>query len=330
MEYRRLGRSEGKVSAVALGAWAIGGWLWGGMDDAKAVAGIQKAIDLGMTTIDTAAVYGFGHSEEIVGRAIAGRRDKIQILTKFGLRWDLAKGTQYFDTTRPDGQPVRLYKYGGAESVAEECEQSLRRLGVEAIDLYQHHWPDPSTPVEETMEACAKLLKAGKIRAVGVSNYSPELMERAQRVVPLASDQPPYSMVRRGVEADVLPWCIEHKVGVLVYSPLQNGILSGRVTMDREFPPDDLRSRNPYYKKENRRRILGFLEKIRPIAETHGASLAQLVINWTIHRPGVTAALVGVRNPQQAEENARAAAFRLTAEETSEINARLNALELEL
>ncbi len=330
MQLRPLGSSNVHVTPVALGAWAIGGWLWGGTDDAKAVAGIQRAIDLGMTTLDTAAMYGMGHSERIVGEAVRGRRDKVQVLTKFGLRWDLAKGTEYFDTTDADGRPLKVYKYGGAESVREECDRSLRRLGVDVLDLYQHHWPDPSTPIEETMGACARLQEQGKIRAVGVSNYTPEMMDEARKIVPLASNQPPYSMLRRDIEADVVPYCREHGIGILVYSPLQQGLLTGKVTMDREFPADDLRSRNRYFQPENRRRVLEFLDAIRPIAEAHGATLAQLVINWTIHRPGITAALVGVRNPQQAEENAGAAAFTLTSEETARINARLDALELEL
>jgi aryl-alcohol dehydrogenase-like predicted oxidoreductase len=331
MQYRRLGTSSVKVSQVALGAWAIGGWLWGGTDDAKATAGIQRAVDLGMTTIDTAPVYGFGHSEEIVGEAVRGRRDRVQLLTKFGLRWDLGDaGKEHFNTEDLRGRPVQIRQYAAKASVIEECERSLRRLGTDYIDLYQQHWPDPTTPVEETMEACAELLKAGKVRAVGVSNYTPELMEQAKRVVPLASDQPPYSMLRRGIEADVVPWCLRNRVGILAYSPLQNGILSGRVPMDRAFPPTDLRSRSKFYLPENRRRILEFLDSLLPIAAAHGATLAQVVINWTIHRPGITAALAGVRNPSQAEENARAAEFALTAEQTRTINERLDALKLDL
>jgi aryl-alcohol dehydrogenase-like predicted oxidoreductase len=331
MKYRQLGASSVNVSEVALGAWAIGGWLWGGTDDAKAIAGIQRAVDLGMTTIDTAPVYGFGHSEEIVGRAIRGRREKVQILTKFGLRWDLAgAGKEHFNSEDLQGRPVHIRQYAARASVMEECDRSLKRLGTDHIDLYQQHWPDPTTPVEETMAACATLLEQGKIRAVGVSNYTPELMERAIKVVPLASDQPPYSMLRRGIEADVVPWCVKHKVGILAYSPLQNGILTGRVPMDRAFPATDLRSRSKFYLPENRRRILEFLDAVRPIAAAHGATLAQLVINWTIRRPGITAALVGVRNPAQAEENTRAAEFELTDEETRRVNEQVESLRLEL
>lgn len=333
MKLRRLGTSDVEVTPVALGAWAIGGWLWGGTDDEAAVAGVQKAIDLGMTTIDTAPVYGFGHSEDVVGQAIAGRQGEVRILTKFGLRWDLppGEGVGHFDTQDLDGHPIRVSKYATADSVIAECEASLKRLGVDCIDLYQHHWPDPARPVEETMGACAKLLEQGKIRAVGVSNYTPEMMDEARKVVPLAASQPPYSMVRRGIEADVIPYCMAKGIGILAYSPLQNGILTGKVTMDRAFPDTDLRSRSPYYRPANRKAILAFLDTcVRPIAEAHDATLAQVVINWTMHRPGITCALVGVRNPEQAEDNAGAAAFTLTDDETRRINTALDALTLEL
>ncbi|MFO8015142.1 MAG: aldo/keto reductase [Phycisphaerae bacterium] len=335
METRRLGTSDVQVTPVALGAWAIGGWMWGGTDEEDALAALAKAIDLGMTTIDTAPAYGFGHSERIVGRAIQGRRDQVRILTKFGIRWDLdpaeGKGTRFFDTKDLEGNPVTLVKYGGRESVIAECEASLERLGVETIDLFQHHWPDANTPIAETMEACAALLEQGKIRAVGVSNYSPEQMEEARQVVPLASDQPPYSMLRRDIEDDVVPYCREHDVGILAYSPLQNGILSGKVTMDRTFPDDDLRAHDPYYKQENRKRILDFLEEtIRPIADRHEATIAQVVIAWTIRRPGITCALVGCRKPEHADDNARAAEIELTGEEMQRIADELDGLTLEV
>lgn len=330
MEYRELGAGGLKVPVVCVGAWAAGGWLWGGTDDEAALAAISRAIDLGMTAIDTAPVYGFGHSEELVGQAIRGRRDRVQILTKFGLRWDLAKGTQHFETQDLEGRPVTIYKYASRQSVLEECERSLRRLGIDCIDLYQHHWPDESTPIEETMDACAQLLKQGKVRAVGVSNYTVEMLERARKVVPLASDQPPYSMLRRDIERDVVPYCLRHGIGILAYSPLQNGILTGRVTMERQFPATDLRSRSRYYTPENRRRVLEFLDRLRPIAEAHRATLAQVVINWTIHRPGITAALVGVRKVEHAEEAAGAANFTLSAKETRQIDALLETLTLTL
>ena len=187
MEYRTLGKSDVKVTTVALGAWAIGGWLWGGTDDKAALEGIARAIDLGMTTIDTAAVYGFGHSEKIVGQAIRGKRQKVQVLTKFGQRWDTDQGTHTFQTQDNEGRPITIHRHASKKGVLYECENSLKRLGIDCIDLYQHHWPDPDTPIEETMDACAALLKQGKIRAVGVSNYTVPMMEEAMKVVPLAS-----------------------------------------------------------------------------------------------------------------------------------------------
>jgi aryl-alcohol dehydrogenase-like predicted oxidoreductase len=329
MELRTLGKSEVKITPVALGAWAIGGWLWGGTDDKAALEGIARAVDLGMTTLDTAAVYGFGHSEKLVGQAIRGRRDKVQILTKFGQRWDTDKGSHTFDTQDNEGRPITIHRHAPREGVFYECEQSLKRLGIDCIDLYQHHWPDPDTPIEETMDACRTLLKQGKIRAVGVSNYTVAMLEEAMKVVPLASVQPPYSMLRRDIEADLVPWCLKHGVGILAYSPLQNGILTGAVTMDRKFPPTDLRSRNKFYLPENRRRILAFLEKLKPIATRHKATLGQVVIRWTIQQPGITCALVGVRSAPQAEENAGAMGFALSTQEIAEINGPLAELKLE-
>jgi aryl-alcohol dehydrogenase-like predicted oxidoreductase len=329
MDYRTLGTSNVKVTPVALGAWAIGGWLWGGTDDKAALAGIARAIDLGMTTIDTAAVYGFGHSEKIVGQAIKGRRDEVQILTKFGQRWDTDKGSHIFQSQDNEGRPITIHRHAPREGVFYECENSLKRMGIDCVDLYQHHWPDPDTPIAETMEACATLLKQGKIRAVGVSNYTPAMLDEAIKVVPLASVQPPYSMLRRDIEADLVPWCLKHKVGILAYSPLQNGILTGKVPLDRKFPPTDLRSRSKFYTPENRKRINDFLKQLEPIAAKHKATVGQVVINWTIQQPGITTALVGVRNPAQAEENAGAVAFTLTAAETREIDAKVEALKLE-
>ena len=329
MEYRQLGGSSVKVSAVTLGTWAIGGWMWGGSDERAAVSAIQKAVDLGMTSIDTAPMYGFGLSEELVGKALKGRRDKAQILTKYAMRWDADEGHFWFETQMPDGRKVKVYLNAKKHSIIEECERSLKRLQTDCIDLYQCHWRDITTPVEESMEAIAQLLKQGKIRAAGVSNFSPEDMEAAARVVPVASDQPPYSMVRRDIEADVLPYCRKRNIGVIVYSSMQLGLLSGTLTMDRQFPKDDQRAGSPYFKPANRKKVIEFLATIRPIAEVHRATVSQLVINWTIHRPGITSALVGARTPEQVTENAGAAAFRLTPAETKQIDTLLDGLKLE-
>ena len=331
MEYRPLGDSDVRVSVITFGAWAIGGWMWGGTDETAAVAAIRRAVDLGMTTIDTAAAYGYGLSEELVGRAISGvPRDRVQILTKFGLRWDVEDGEYFFTWAEPDGRERRIFRNARAASVIEECERSLKRLGVDVIDLFQCHWRDHTTPVEETMEACQRLIDAGKIRAAGVSNFTVDELAACRAVLPIASDQPSFSMVNRKIEADVLPWCRKHGVGVVVYSPLQKGLLTGKIKPGHEFAPGDHRADDPYFRPENVRRVNAALDRMRPIAEAHGATLAQLAIAWTIRRPGITAALVGARNPRQAEENARAAELALTTDEIAAIAAVLDDLELDL
>ncbi len=321
MELRQLGSSDVKITSITLGAWAIGGWMWGGQDEADAIAAIDASIDCGITSIDTAAIYGYGASETIVGKAVAAKRDQVQLLTKFGLRWDSTEGKLSFKwADTPGGLERSIYNNARADSIIYECEQSLKRLRTDYIDVYQCHWPDPTTPVEESMSAIDKLLKDGKIRAAGVSNFTAEEIEAACTVVALASNQPPYSMINRYIESDVLAYCCEHNISTIAYSPLQRGLLTGKVTMDRKFPQTDHRSTNAFFKPENRQKVLGLLEQLRPIADAHDATLAQLVINWTIHRPGITAALVGARNAQQAKENADAAGFELTTAETSTIN----------
>lgn len=330
MEYRQLGTSDVHVSVVTFGAWAIGGWMWGGQDEAEALAAIETSIDVGATSIDTAAVYGYGASEKLVGKAIAGKRDKVQILTKFGLRWDSDQGVSAFQWTDPQTGTKTIYANSRKESVVHECEQSLKRLGTDYIDLYQCHRRDESTPIAETMEAMERLITSGKIRAAGVSNYNVEDLAAANQIVPLASDQPPYSMINRGVEADVLPWCRNNNVGVVVYSPLQRGLLTGKITEDYKFNEGDHRANSAFFQPENVRQINAFLAKIKPIAEAHNATLGQLAINWTICRPGVTAALVGARNSRQAAENAKAADFRLSADEISQIDALLDELQLDV
>lgn len=330
MERRRLGESGVEVTTVTFGAWAIGGLMWGGTDDEAAVEAIQRGIELGVTSIDTAPVYGFGHSEEVVGRAIAGRREEVQLLTKFGMSWEGEEGTFFLETLDTSGRPVRIYRNGRKRRVTAECEQSLRRLGTDVIDVYQQHWPDPSTPVEETCEALAQLLEQGKIRAAAVCNYSVDLLDRARTVVPIASDQVPYSMVNRAIEQDLVPYCRQRGVGILAYSPLQRGLLTGKVPPEREFPTTDHRHANPYFTPENRRRVLGLLQQFQPIADAHGATLAQLVIAWTIARPGITAALVGARNRAQVEENVRGAELSLSTEEMARIDEALEGFALAL
>lgn len=326
MEYARLGTSDVEISKVMLGAWAIGGWKWGGADDEESVAAIREAIKIGMTTIDTAPIYGFGHSERIVGEAIRGRRDEVIIATKCGLRWDGEEGQHFFDHQRPSGEPVHVYRNLKRDAILEEIDQSLERLGVDSVDLYQCHWPDSTTPIPETMEALNRILEEGKARAVGVSNFPPEMIAEARQHCPIASDQPLYNMLDREAEDKLLPYCAENGVGVVVYSPMHQGLLTGKVTMDREFEGDDIRKDKPWFRAENRRRALEFLDKVRPIAESHGKTLAQAAINWCLCQRGITAAIVGARRPEQVRENAGGAGWRLTDEELTAIRGWLEEL----
>ncbi len=330
MEYRKLGKSEVSVTSITFGAWAIGGWMWGGADDKDAVDAMETAIDHGVTSIDTAPVYGFGHSEKLVGKAIKGKRDKVQILTKYGMRWTGNKGQFYFKSKNNEGQPVDIYRYSGKESIIKECEESLKRLGTDYIDLYQAHWPDKTTPVEETMEAIEKLLSQGKIKAAGVCNYSVELLDRANNALIQAVDQVPYSMVQRNIENDLVPYCIQNNIGILAYSPLQRGLLTGKITEDYKFGPGDSRPATAHFRKANIKNVNQFLKEIKPIADGHDATLAQLALNWTIHQPGISAALAGARNAQQVKDNVGAIQFTLTEEEMNIINQKIEALELDL
>ncbi|HVU95899.1 MAG TPA: aldo/keto reductase [Puia sp.] len=330
MEYRQLGESGVSASVITFGAWAIGGWMWGGSERSDAVAAIRASYDEGVTSIDTAAVYGQGLSEEIVGEALQGiPRDRVQVMTKFGMRWDLARGDFAFKSQDNAGRPLDIYKYGGRESIIKECEDSLRRLRTDYIDVYQQHWPDVTTPIAETMEALAELQKAGKIRAAGVSNYDVAQMREAEKTIRLASDQVPYSMVRRDIEKELVPYCLEHKKAILAYSPLQRGLLSGKIRPGHRFNEGDNRGDSKYYQGESLNRINAFLDQLRPLAEAKGSTLAQLVIRWTIQRPGITIALVGARDAAQAVQNARASRVELTAEEIAFIDNTLAALKLD-
>lgn len=319
MNPRQLGTSDVRVTPIIFGAWAIGGWMWGGNDDNEAIEAIQASIDAGVNMIDTAAIYGMGHSEKLVGQAIKGRRQKVVIATKCGMRWNTDEGSDPWPQKDNQGRDIIIRKNARPESIAYECEQSLQRLGVDVIDLYQIHWPDTSTKVEDSIAAMLKLKEQGKIRAIGVSNYDVEWLSKAMKVAPIASLQPPFSVIQRGIEKELLPFCREHHVGVIVYSPLERGLLTGKVTPERQFPPTDHRSRHRFFSVENRKRVLASLEKIRPIADAHGASFTQVMINWTFSQPGITAALVGARNAEQARHNAGAMNFSLSTDEVSQI-----------
>jgi aryl-alcohol dehydrogenase-like predicted oxidoreductase len=326
---KNLGNSDVKVTPLAFGAWAIGGWMWGGADDKEAIQAIHASLDMGITTIDTAPVYGFGKSEELVGQALEGiARDKYQILTKYGMNWRTDEGEYFFDSADNDGKPLKLYKFSGGQSVIQECEDSLRRLKTDYIDLFQIHWPDATTPISETMEAIATLLKQGKIRAAGVCNYNTNQIDEALETVQLASNQVPYSMVHRNIERDVLPQAISKGMSIIPYSPLQRGLLTGKIKRDHKFGPGDTRETNRYYKPENIDRINAFLETIKPIADGYKVTLAQLVINWTTRQPAMDCVLVGARDPKQVKENIGALSFKLKDSEIALI--RKHAEELQL
>jgi aryl-alcohol dehydrogenase-like predicted oxidoreductase len=329
MEYRKLGDTQLAVSAITFGAWAAGGWMWGGNDDKEAVDAMKTAYDLGVTTIDTAPIYGMGKSEELVGQAIKGiPRDKVQILTKFGMRWDDNKGSLFFKSKDNSGKEVDIYKYSGKSSVIKECEDSLKRLGTDYIDLYQIHWHDATTPIEETMEALARLKEQGKIREAGVSNYTSAQMAIAEKVIKLASNQVPFSMVNRGIEDELIPYCIENRKGILAYSPLERGLLTGKMKSGQDFGEGDHRAGVKFFKDANIENTNSFLAKIKHLADEKNATLGQLVIRWTIEHPGITVALVGARNAAQSKQNAQAIDIHLSGEEIEYINNQLSDLKI--
>jgi aryl-alcohol dehydrogenase-like predicted oxidoreductase len=330
MEYKELGKTGIKISNITFGAWAIGGWLWGGADEDDAIKAMERSFDLGMTTIDTAPAYGFGLSEKLVGRVIKGRRDKFQVFTKYGLRWDTDEGEFYFVTEDKDGKKLKMHKYASKDSVILECENSLRRLGADYIDLYQIHWPDNSTPIEDTMEGVSRLLEQGKIVSAGVCNYSVEQMQEAGKYIDILTNQVPYSMVKRDIEKEIIPYCLENGKGILPYSPLQRGVLTGKIDNNYKFNKGDNRPDTPYYKSPNLSRINRFLSELKPIAEVYDATISQLVIHWTIRQPAMLSVLVGARNVQQVEENVKAADLNIETTHLNEINERLEALVIDL
>lgn len=327
MEYRKLANTDLELSVITFGSWAAGGWMWGATNRQDAVNAIRAAYNEGVTSIDTAPIYGQGTSEEIVGQAIEGiKRDKVQILTKYGMRWDLAKGDFAFKSQDNDGHPIDIYKYAGKESIIKECEDSLRRLKTDYIDLYQIHWPDTTTPMSETFEAVERLIEQGKVRYAGVCNYDDHLLAEADQYISWVSDQIPFSMVNRETEKKTIPWCVQHGKSVLAYSPLERGLLTGKMTPNHKFAPGDHRAHHPFFTAESILRTNAFLEKIRPLAHEKGASLSQLVLRWTIDHPGITIALVGARNPEQAVSNAHTTHIILKRDEMDFINKQLEVL----
>jgi methylglyoxal reductase len=314
MQYKKLGKSGIEASVVGLGTWVTGGGVVWGADpnDAESIRAIHASIDLGINLIDTAPAYGFGRSEEVLGKAVAGRRDKVVLATKCGLWWDDARGSFF---TEFDGKS--LYRSLRPDTIRIEVENSLRRLGTDRIDLYQTHWPsmDPDkTPIADTMACLMKLKEQGKIRAIGVSNVSMEELAENAKSGDLSSDQFRYSILHRAPEKDILPWCAKHGVATLTYMSLEQGLLTGKVGMDRVFDKGEWRSNetwNPWFKLENRPRILNMLEGWKDLTAKQGCTVAQLVIAWTLAQPGVTHVLCGARTMAQAVDNAKAGSLNV-------------------
>ena len=315
---RRLGTSGPEITTVGFGAWAVGGagwsFAWGEQDDAQSIAAIRHAVARGVSWIDTAAVYGLGHSEEVVGRAIADipRTERPLVFTKCGLRWNPADP---MEVAVRDSSPAR---------VREECEASLRRLGVEAIDLHQFHWPDQvGTPLEESWGAMMRLQDEGKVRFIGVSNYDARLLAGCAKLRHVQSLQPPFSMIRRDVAASEIPWCVANGTGVIVYSPMQSGILTDGFSVERvaALPADDWRRRGPHFQEPNLGRNLALRDALRPLAAKHGVSVAAVAVAWAIAWPGVTGAIVGARSPQQVDGWIAAAGLRLDADDLASVAA---------
>jgi aryl-alcohol dehydrogenase-like predicted oxidoreductase len=308
---RTLGNSDLQLTSIGFGAWAIGGgdwqYAWGPQDDTESISAIHRALDLGVNWIDTAAVYGLGHSEEMVARAVKTSSHKPHIFTKCSLRW-------YKDRS--------IYNSLSAASVAEELEGSLRRLGVDTIDLYQVHWPNPEGEIEEGWEVLARLREQGKIRWIGVSNFSVEQMKRAQKIAPVTSLQPPYSMLRRAIEKEILPFTLANGIGVINYSPMLSGMLTGKMTAARvaAMPADDWRKKAPEFNEPRLSANLRLVELLREIGSAHGVTPGVVAVAWTLHHPAITAAIVGGRSAKQVEELAPALQFRLGEEEFEKIN----------
>jgi aryl-alcohol dehydrogenase-like predicted oxidoreductase len=325
MQLRKLGDSGIDASVIAFGAWAIGGWMWGGADEKDAIDAIHAALDNGINLIDTAPIYGFGHSEKVVGKALKGGwRDRAVIASKCGLVWEGSEGSHEFDSSEAiiDGDPrskYHVYRFLGAKSVRREVENSLKRLGVEVIDVMQTHWQDSTTPISETAGELLKLKKEGKIRAIGCSNATPGQMDEYRAAAPLDVDQEKYSMLDRAPEKTNLPYCARNNVAFFAYSPLAQGLLAGAIGPDRKFADSDQRARDARYGVANRKRILAFLEDIKPVADKRRLTYGQLVAAWTVAQPGCSHALLGARNARQAAENAKAGFVELDGEDLAAI-----------
>ncbi len=331
MQYRPLGKSGIDASVLGFGAFAVGGWFYGGTDERDSVDAIRAGIDEGINLIDTAPIYGYGLSEEIVGKAVQGRRSDVIIATKTGLVWEGEEGEffTYADDMWPTDTPSKysVYKNLKPHSIRREVEDSLRRLGTDYIDLYQTHWQDSTTPIEETMETLLALRQQGKIRAIGVSNINVEqLKEYGDEIV---SAQEKFSLLDRGIEENgIVDYCVEHSISILSYFTLEQGLLTGKLSPEREFPEGDMRKSDPKFSVENRRKVQEALKDFEGLASKYECSIVQLIIALTAAQKGITHLLVGARNARQARENARGGAIVLEPEDAEFMNARLKPLTM--
>jgi len=328
MEFRKLGNTDLSLSAITYGAFAIGGTMWGGNEKKNSIEAIQASLDNGITTLDTAPVYGLGLSDELIREALKGRdRTKLQLLTKFGLVWDgsnKGKGVHFFDMEEK-GQKLPVYRFSSKENIIKEVEESLKRLGTDYIDLLQQHWPDDSTPISETMEAMERLIEQGKIRAAGVSNHNLDLLKDAVKTFAPASNQVAYSMLNRSIEEDVIPYSLEKNIGIIAYSPMERGLLSGKYFANKKLGDGDHRS--GYFEQFDLKKVETFLKAIEPIAVSKNASITQLVLRWTSLQKGITVVLAGARNAAQAKSNAEAIHLNISNEEMAFIQTELNKLK---
>jgi aryl-alcohol dehydrogenase-like predicted oxidoreductase len=307
---RVLGNSDLALTPIGYGAWAIGGgnweFAWGAQDDDESLRTIERALDSGINWIDTAAIYGLGHSEEVVGRALKGRAHKPLVFTKCSMRWNADRS---------------IYHSLSAKSLQQELESSLRRLGVDTIDLYQIHWPNPEGEIEEGWETLARFQEEGKVRYIGVSNFSVAQMKRAQKIAPITSLQPPYSLLRRDIENEILPFCRENNIGVINYSPMVSGLLTGKMSTERvkSLPDDDWRKRSPNFNEPKLSRNLALVEILREIGREHGVEPGVVAVAWTLRHPAITAAIVGARRPDQVDGILPAATLALSEAEAARI-----------
>ena len=313
METRKLGKSDLKITPVGFGAWAVGGsgweFAWGPQDDSDSIAAMHRALELGVNWIDTAAVYGTGHSEEVVAHALKEwRSPRPYVFTKCVLTWDKTR---------------KIKPNHSAASIRRECEDSLRRLRTETIDLYQMHWPpsDNGPSLEEAWRTMADLQKAGKVRWIGVSNFNAAQIQRAEKIAPVTSLQPPYSLIRRKIEEETLPYCLKQGMGVISYAPMASGLLTGAMTRERAaaLPPDDFRTRNPEFREPRLSKNLELVERLRHVGARHGRVPGEVAIAWVLRHPAITGAIVGARNATQVEGVMRAGELKLTAAEIAEI-----------